>query len=128
MVWIVEDRWELVDAKDSSWQRSQILSSYFVNRSMNDREMILRVSILYNLSWTNISRDNYNTTARLLQIVDAYSVSVKSLFIFEIFEETLRSIVRSPISTTRPPLISGFTLQSVSLCEKLGHHSASPWV
>lgn len=41
--------------------------------------------------------------------VNSYRVSVKSLFIFEIFEETLRSIVRSPISTTKPPLISGFT-------------------
>lgn len=42
--------------------------------------------------------------------VYGYRVSVKSLFIFEIFEETLKSIVRSPISTTKPPLISGFTL------------------
>ena len=117
-----------MDAKDSSWQRSQIFSSNFVKRSMNDLEMNLRVSILYNLSWTNISKDNYDLTPRLFKMMDAHSVSVKSLFIFEIFEETLRSIVRSPISTTRPPLISGFTLQSVSICEDLGHHCDSPWV
>ncbi len=39
----------------------------------------------------------------------AYRVSVKSLFIFVILDETLRSIVRSPISTTNPPLMSGLT-------------------
>ena len=38
-----------------------------------------------------------------------HNVSVRSLFIFAIFEETLRSMVRSPTSTTRPPLISGLT-------------------
>ena len=63
-----------------------------------------------------------------LKTVNAYSVSVKSLFIFEIFEETLRSIVRSPISTTKPPLISGLTLQSVSLSKELNHHRSLPWV
>ena len=60
----------------------------------------------------------------LLKIVDNYRVSVKSLFIFEIFEETLRSIVRSPISTTKPPLISGLTLRSVSFCEEPIHPTA----
>lgn len=60
--------------------------------------------------------------------VNSYRVSVKSLFIFEIFEETLRSIVRSPISTTKPPLISGFTFQSVNLCKELDHHCALPLV
>jgi len=39
-----------------------------------------------------------------------YKVSVRSLFIFAIRAETLRSIVRSPISTTSPPRISGLTL------------------
>ena len=60
----------------------------------------------------------------LLKTVDNYRVSVKSLFIFEIFEETLRSIVRSPISTTKPPLISGLTLRSVSFCEEPIHATA----
>lgn len=32
------------------------------------------------------------------------------MFILAIFEETDRSMVRSPISTTRPPRISGLTL------------------
>ena len=38
-----------------------------------------------------------------------HNVSVSSLFIFDIFEETLRSIVRSPISTIKPPMMSGLT-------------------
>jgi hypothetical protein len=38
-----------------------------------------------------------------------YKVSVSSLFIFAIRDETLRSIVLSPISTIRPPTISGLT-------------------
>lgn len=59
-----------------------------------------------------------------LRTVDNYRVSVKSLFIFEIFEETLRSIVRSPISTTKPPLISGLTLRSVSFREEPIHPTA----
>ena len=46
------------------------------------------------------------------------SESVKSLFIFDIFEETLRSMVLSPISTINPPLISGFTLKRISLCKQ----------
>lgn len=66
--------------------------------------------------------------SRFLKTVDTYRVSVNSLFIFDIFEETLRSIVRSPISTTKPPLISGFTLQHVSLCSALYRHYALPWV
>jgi hypothetical protein len=39
-----------------------------------------------------------------------YKVSLRSLFILAILEETDRSMVRSPISTMRPPLISGLTL------------------
>jgi len=38
-----------------------------------------------------------------------YRESLSSLFILESLEETLRSIVRSPISTTSPPTISGLT-------------------
>lgn len=38
-----------------------------------------------------------------------YRVSVRSLFIFAILEETERSMVRSPISTTRPPMMSELT-------------------
>lgn len=38
-----------------------------------------------------------------------YRVSLSSLFIRAILAETERSIVRSPISTTRPPRMSGFT-------------------
>ena len=39
-----------------------------------------------------------------------YRASVRALFILAILEETLRSMVRSPISTTRPPTMSGLTL------------------
>jgi hypothetical protein len=39
----------------------------------------------------------------------SYKVSVRSLFIFAIRPDTLRSIVRSPISTTRPPRMSELT-------------------
>lgn len=38
-----------------------------------------------------------------------YRVSVRSLFILAILEETERSMVRSPISTTRPPMMSALT-------------------
>ena len=38
-----------------------------------------------------------------------HNASVSSLFIFVIRDETLRSIVRSPISTTSPPMMSGLT-------------------
>lgn len=38
-----------------------------------------------------------------------YKESVRSLFILAMRLETLRSIVRSPISTTRPPTMSGLT-------------------
>lgn len=38
-----------------------------------------------------------------------HSVSVKSLFIFAIFDETLKSMVLSPTSTIKPPFMSGFT-------------------
>lgn len=38
-----------------------------------------------------------------------YRVSVRSLFILAILEETERSMVRSPISTTRPPMMSELT-------------------
>jgi hypothetical protein len=38
-----------------------------------------------------------------------YRVSVSSLFILAIFEETDKSIVRSPISTTSPPTMSALT-------------------
>ena len=40
----------------------------------------------------------------------SYTVSVSILFILEILLDTLRSMVRSPISTTRPPRMSGLTL------------------
>ena len=43
-----------------------------------------------------------------------YKVSVRSLFILAMRAETLRSIVRSPISTTRPPRMSGLTWTHVS--------------
>ena len=45
----------------------------------------------------------------MLSLYDSHSESVNSLFIFAIFDETLRSIVLSPISTTKPPIISGLT-------------------
>lgn len=38
-----------------------------------------------------------------------YRVSVRSLFILAILEETERSMVRSPISTMRPPRMSELT-------------------
>lgn len=38
-----------------------------------------------------------------------YRVSLRSLFSLTILEDTDKSMVRSPISTTRPPRISGFT-------------------
>ena len=43
-----------------------------------------------------------------------YRTSVRSLFILAIFDETLRSMVRSPISTTTPPTMSGFTYQGLA--------------
>lgn len=50
-----------------------------------------------------------------------YKVSVSSLFIFAILAETLRSIVRSPISTTRPPRISELTWTRLScVCHRIG--------
>jgi hypothetical protein len=52
------------------------------------------------------SRDAPNEIGRII-----YSWSRRSLFILAIFWETLRSIVWSPISTIRPPLISGFTCE-----------------
>jgi hypothetical protein len=39
-----------------------------------------------------------------------YKVSLSSLFILDILAATDRSMVRSAISTMRPPLISGLTL------------------
>ena len=42
-------------------------------------------------------------------LTGAHSASLSNLFILDTFEETLRSIVRSPISTTSPPTMSGFT-------------------
>lgn len=41
-----------------------------------------------------------------------YRLSLSSLFILAIFAETERSMVRSPISTTSPPRISGLTLET----------------
>lgn len=41
-----------------------------------------------------------------------YKVSLRSLFILAILEETDRSMVRSPISTMSPPRISGLTLET----------------
>jgi hypothetical protein len=41
-----------------------------------------------------------------------YKVSLSSLFILAILAETDRSMVRSPISTTSPPRISGLTLDT----------------
>lgn len=38
-----------------------------------------------------------------------YRASVRALFSLAILEETLRSMVRSPISTTSPPTRSGLT-------------------
>ena len=60
----------------------------------------------YDASW--MRKTSLSSLFLLVQTLD-YSVSVRSLFIFAILEETLRSIVRSPISTTRPPMISGLT-------------------
>jgi len=47
----------------------------------------------------------YHTTIA----TDIYKASWRSLFMRAILDDTLRSIVRSPISTTRPPRISGLT-------------------
>jgi len=59
----------------------------------------------------------YQNKGKFLSVV-FYKVSVRSLFIFAIRAETLRSIVRSPISTTSPPRISEFTWKIVSyLCK-----------
>lgn len=61
--------------------------------------------------WPNIG--SYLQRTRNIQknnvMVFVYRVSLSSLFILAIFAETLRSIVRSPISTTKPPLMSGLT-------------------
>lgn len=43
-----------------------------------------------------------------------YRVSLSSLFILAILPETLRSMVRSPISTTSPPTMSGLTYLDTS--------------
>ncbi|KXS94400.1 hypothetical protein AC578_7792 [Pseudocercospora eumusae] len=50
-----------------------------------------------------------------------YRDSWRSLFILAIFDETERSMVRSPISTTRPPRMSGWTynLQFLALTNVL---------
>jgi hypothetical protein len=50
-----------------------------------------------------------NTPTQLSRLFYIYKASVRALFILAILEETLRSIVRSPISTTRPPTRSGLT-------------------
>ena len=71
-------------------------------------------------------KDCHYFTSAIPADVYCYRVSVRSLFILEIFEETLRSIVRSPISTTKPPLISGFTLKLISLCREMDHIRALP--
>lgn len=52
----------------------------------------------------SIPRDNKRKHRDLF-----YKVSVRSLFIFASLAETLRSIVRSPISTMSPPRISLLT-------------------
>lgn len=51
-----------------------------------------------------------------------YRVSVRSLFILAILAETERSMVRLPISTTNPPIISGLTCAHVRI--SLGQHAA----
>jgi len=51
-----------------------------------------------------------HTKDLLVNLKCFYKVSVRSLFILAIREETLRSIVRSPISTMSPPWMSGLTL------------------
>lgn len=86
-------------------------------------ESLLR-QIVLQFSKTTLSKASDKIHPYLLKTVEYYRVSVNSLFIFEIFEETLRSIVRSPISTTKPPLISGLTLRSVSFCEEPVHPTA----
>ena len=118
---------------NKSHQFSRVVAVEEFNDLGLTQEMAAGVPILYNVMHVvlqccqMIERPPLQISP-VLKTLDAHKVSVKSLFIFEIFEETLRSIVRSPISTTKPPLISEFTLQSVSLCEGLGHHCALPWV
>lgn len=57
-----------------------------------------------------------NTPTQLSRLFYIYKASVRALFILAILEETLRSMVRSPISTTRPPTRSGLTwLMSVEI-------------
>lgn len=46
-----------------------------------------------------------------------YSESVRSLFILAMREDTLRSIVRLPTSTTKPPTISGLTCRGKIMSE-----------
>jgi len=44
-----------------------------------------------------------------------YNASVKSLLSLDILAETLRSIVLSPISTTKPPRISGLIFREIGI-------------
>ena len=111
--------------RDKGRKSSIAMVAEFVNDLEVIQGMAGGVLIMYNVAqfvfrcYQNIRPKALpNTPSHFLKTVDPYRVSVNSLFIFEIFEETLRSIVRSPISTTKPPWISGFTLQSVSLCKE----------
>lgn len=45
----------------------------------------------------------------MMGVLVVYKASVSNLFNFAILLETERSMVLSPISTTRPPTISGST-------------------
>lgn len=63
--------------------------------------------------------------APVFDTVSIYRVSVSSLFILAILEETERSIVRSPISTTNPPTISGLTCARQYLYQR---DDATAWV
>lgn len=55
-----------------------------------------------------------------------YRESVRSLFILAMRAETLRSMVRSPISTTSPPTMSGLTWVRL-VVRGLGGMSRSNW-
>jgi hypothetical protein len=61
---------------------------------------------------TRTTTSQYPLPLSLLRFANIYKVSLSSLFILAILPETDRSMVRSPISTTRPPLISGLTLET----------------
>ena len=100
------------------------LSHLQINPNPRHPPPILSRSTTHNSLFTHFMHPNKQKKLRRL----VYKVSVRSLFIFAMREETLRSIVRSPISTTRPPRISGFTCLACISKVIFGNGQVKGWV